>query len=162
MTLVVGTTAGESNANSYVTVAEADTYVTTIGGNSNWTSTTTSEKEGALIYATVWLDSQYAWYGLISAPTQALGWPRIAFYDHEGRPITGIPQKVKNATIEMALQHISTGLNSAEEGNVKSEKIGDASITYTNGGSRNFSYVKLMLRDYGTIGYSKSSVTYRA
>jgi hypothetical protein len=162
--MALDATVGGVSANSYITVADADAYFTGRGSPSAWTSLTTAQKEGALIYATEWLDSNYSWYSTICTTTQALGFPRNSGFDSEGRTIMGcgvIPTKIKNATCEMALQHINENLYSTEREGLKSQSFGDASETYSSS-SRSFSGIKLSLAEYGSTGKTKVNILWRA
>jgi len=154
-----GTVAG---ANSYVSVAEWTTYFTD-RNNTTALAYADVEVQGALIYATKWLDSNIAWYSTIKTTTQLTDWPRIDFFDSEGRLITGIPQILKDATCELALQHLSENLNSTTSEGVTSESYGDASISYTSGySSKSYSFIKIMLQDLGASGASSVNTLFRA
>ena len=74
MALVVEDGTGLSTAESYISVADADTYHSD-RGNALWTGTD-AVKEEALRQATEYLDATYDWKGSISLTTQALNWPR--------------------------------------------------------------------------------------
>jgi hypothetical protein len=93
---------GLSNADSYVTLAEADAYALA----RNWTDWNGSNqhKEAALITATAYIDASYRFKGELLVLTQALAFPRTGVTDQEGRPLTGVPVNVKSATIELARQ----------------------------------------------------------
>lgn len=154
-----GTTSG---ANSYASVAEWTTYFTD-RNNTTALAYTDAEVQGALIYATSWLDNNISWYSTIKTATQTTDWPRIDFFDSEGRLITGIPQVLKDATCELALQHLSEALNSTESEGIVSESYGDASITYTSGySSKSYSFTKVMLKDLGASGASSVNILFRA
>ena len=162
MAFVVEDGTGLSTANSYVSLAEWTTY-NTDRNNTEALAYSDAAVQGALIYATEYLDQQYDWYSLAQSTTQALGWPRAAFYIRDNKYIAGdsVPQPIKNATIELAIAHLSNALNSSDSENVVSERYGDASITY-KGSSKTYSYTAVNLRDYGCLGYSSSNTLYRA
>ena len=103
MALVVGT-------NSYISVANADTYFSERLNVSDWTGAVTATKEAALIQATRTLDALYTFAGDLTSDDQALAWPRSYVYDCEGRELDSatIPEAVKNATCEEAL-HLLAG-----------------------------------------------------
>jgi len=163
MAFVVQTDDGlATGANSYVSVAEWTTYFTD-RNNTVALAYTDAEVQGALIYATRWLDENVSWYSTILTTTQTTDWPRVSFYDSEGRIITGIPQLLKDATCELALQHLTEALNSTDGEGVVSESYGDASISYTSGySSKSYSFVKVMLRDLGATGASSINEIFRA
>ena len=63
ITIVVETGAGLSNSNSYVTVAEADTYNENHYYGSAWAALSDENKKRAIIFATRLLDEQVDWNG---------------------------------------------------------------------------------------------------
>lgn len=95
---------GLPDANSYVTVAEADQYfldraVTT------WVGTQT-EKEAALIKATDYIDGRFGarFVGIKKTEVQALEWPRLETV------ASGIPIKLKYACMEYAIRALTKPL----------------------------------------------------
>src|SRR5258706_465381 len=100
MTIIVEDGTHPAGANSYISVADADSYHST-RGNSTWTEASTSPDQGktaALIRATKAIDSRYRgrFPGFrTNGRYQSLDWPRTAAYDIEGNPIVGteIPQE---------------------------------------------------------------------
>ena len=127
-------TPGAVNANSYATVAEADTYHETHLYMSVWENADTDQKTIALIWATRLLDEQNDWIGEKASAAQALRWPRSYAEDADGYPIDAatIPNGIKNATAELArhllvkdrLQEMDenvAGLKSVEAGSVAVE-----------------------------------------
>lgn len=116
-----------AGADSYISLADAETYFTNHGPPSGWTGTD-AVKEGALRYAASWLDSTYAWAGVIVDSDQALDWPRSGVYDDEGRLLAAdeIPQRLRDAQCEAALEHLSAALNVGLDrgGLVKRRKVG--------------------------------------
>lgn len=134
MALVVETGAGLSNAESYLSVTDADTYHTN-RGNSAWTGSSTV-KESALRKATQYLDVTYNWKGDIKSTTQALNWPRDNVIDSNGRTFDDtVPQKIKDATAELALASLSADLLTVTSNSdyVKREKVGELEIEYKDG-----------------------------
>jgi hypothetical protein len=89
-------------ANSYVTLAAADTYFETVPDSSTWTDKTTDAKNRALISATRWIDA-LTFYGDRCTETQALKWPRDNYtVDGVDLACTLIPEGIKVATYELA------------------------------------------------------------
>jgi len=68
-------TVGASNANSFVTVAEGDTYCDARLNASAWTDAEDDDKAKAVIEATRELSAKM-WVGSKSTTAQALAWPR--------------------------------------------------------------------------------------
>lgn len=117
-------------SNSYLTLAEANTYFASrLSLDPPWV-TTGATAEALLIMATRVLDSMAvarkvlrfdgrggpqgrpyyvtsrAWTGAVATATQALGWPRTGMFDRLGRAISenAIPNELKEATAELAGQ----------------------------------------------------------
>lgn len=130
MTVEDGT--GLVAANSYISIADCDTYHTD-RGNSAWTGTD-AVKEAALIKATQYIDGRYRkrWKGIILSSTQALCWPREDIYDERDEEIEGIPQLLKYAVCEAALKALTDDLNPDLErgGRIKREKVGPIDTEY--------------------------------
>lgn len=154
-----------ANANSYVTLAYANAYFVDRGSPTDWTNAVNEDRQAALIYATTWLDQNMNWYSTIQDLSQSLGWPRVSFFDREGRTVGGsgvIPVPVKDATCELALQWLKDDFTDSSNEGIKSESIGSTSITYATTSSRkNFTFVKMSLKDYATSGSNVATI-YRA
>ena len=67
---------GKTDANSYATVAECDTYHDGHLYADKWTAATQARKEAALVMATRLIDSQFQFNGFRAHNQQALQWPR--------------------------------------------------------------------------------------
>jgi len=100
-------TPGATNANSYCTVAEADSYHDTHLYASAWNSASPTTKEIALIMSTRLLDTMYEWESFATDEDQALLWPREGLLRKnllEWIEDDEIPIELKNATSEFARQ----------------------------------------------------------
>lgn len=119
LVLVVETGSGLTNANSYASVAEADSYHEAHLYASVWFAMTVPEKNAALVWGTRLLDEQVDWPGARSTIGQALRWPRVGVPDRDaigdmvlsdpvlyGSFIAGdiIPLWLKYATAELGRQ----------------------------------------------------------
>lgn len=106
MALTLDVTVGGVSSNSYLSVAEADTYHEGRLFSTDWTSATAETKKAALVWATRLLDAGFVWDGVVTdiSTPQALNWPRGGMVDREGRTIDDnvIPNQIKNATAELA------------------------------------------------------------
>lgn len=116
--MTLNSTTGDVNAESYFSIAEADSYFTS-RGNDAWTGST-SAKEAAARLGTQYLENAYRgrWVGITATQPQALSWPRVQgsrggrpFYgssypllDENGWQIdpTTVPIQVKRAAMEAA------------------------------------------------------------
>ena len=102
MAAVIVATLSGASANSYVTLAEANTYFETVPDSSTWTSKTDDQKNRALISATRWIDA-LSFYGDRCTTTQALKWPREDYtVDGIDLACSLIPESIKVATYELA------------------------------------------------------------
>lgn len=111
MSLIVEDGSIVANAESYLSVADADTYHS-LRGNTSWAgtspATSTSAKEAALRKATEFINNEYygRWKGELVDEDQSLAWPRnYAINDETGQyyDSESIPLLLKRATAEMAL-----------------------------------------------------------
>ena len=124
MPLTVIATPGASNANSFVTIAEADAYVNAQMERTGW-PVSDDDKARALFAATADL-SALAYVGSRTATAQALAWPRIQAPNPDARNDNGwpygiptwsqvfydddvIPQRIKDATCELAYRYAVAG-----------------------------------------------------
>jgi hypothetical protein len=98
----VGTSAGTET--TYCSADFAGVYFQNQGGVTVWNNATETQRNTALMQATIWIDSHYGlkFVGLKAASTQPLEWPRAFAYDREGYAIEGIPLALKRATAEVA------------------------------------------------------------
>jgi len=106
MAVTLDSTVGGANSNSYISLADAETYHDTRLHNDAWNNASTPDKTIALMWATRLLDEWVEWdgtkVGLIA--DQALRWPRYGVYYRDGETIGSdiIPQFLKDATAELA------------------------------------------------------------
>src|SRR5262245_25534004 len=111
MTLTTEDGTGLANAESYCSVADADTYHTNFG-NTTWTGSTAA-KEIALRKATRWLDVTWngKWKGRKNTTTQGLDWPRYWAEDADGFSIQpdSVPTRLRDACAEAALRVVVDG-----------------------------------------------------
>jgi hypothetical protein len=155
LTLVVEDGTGKTNANSYCTVAYADTYHATYTGSTDWAGATESAKTLALIKGTMYIDLKYGsrWKGFKAKGygddnEQALDWPQIGNYDVDGWPYdeTVLPARLKQATCEAALRALLgddlLGTVTAT-GTVQSESVtvGPISESKSYSGGKPYGYV---------------------
>lgn len=141
-----------ANAESYVTVAAANTYWA-YRNNAAWSAASEAQKEAALREATQFLDGSYVWSGTLVSSAQPLEWPRVLSLDRAGRTITSttIPTALKSAQCELALEALSGRLMATLErgGRVASESLGPLAVTYfpdAPGGKR-YPFISLLVKD---------------
>lgn len=113
MAVAIVATAGSASANSFVTLAEADTYMESRLNGSTWDAATTDNQNRALVEATRELSAR-TWLGDRVTAAQALAWPRQWAHDPDS-PTSDyystdvVPQRVKDACCELAFQFIKAG-----------------------------------------------------
>ncbi|MBP8812322.1 MAG: hypothetical protein KBE25_00645 [Laribacter sp.] len=137
--MALNTTPGTIDADSYVTLAEADAYHAK-RGEAAWAAAADTAREAALIKATAYLDASYRFDGDPLSDTQALAWPRTVAAD--------IPQRVKDAQCELAIRALSADLMPDSDGRVVTAKsIGPIKTEFAQVGGARFPLVDALLRD---------------
>lgn len=131
---------GVPNADSYVTVAEADAYVTARGLGLSWLALDDAAKQAYLVRAVDYMAAAYRgrWKGYRRATLQGLDWPRqgVMLTDLPYGALVQyntIPEEVKRAQIELALRQMTRADNPLMqdlERGVLSETVGPLSTTY--------------------------------
>ncbi len=156
MPLVLDATAGGASSNSYVSLADAETYFEGRPFASAWNDADQPEKEQALVYATTILDRE-RWAGAKgttynAALTQTLAWPRrwVPTLEWDAAPqlisewfidtATGyyseltVPTPIVRATCELALEILRAGdtdpFSVDDTSNIKREKTGPLETEY--------------------------------
>lgn len=143
MALIVEDGTGLATAESYASVAYADTYHSD-RGNTSWATLTTGVKEQSLRKATDFMEQVYRprWAGVRVTSTQALSWPRyeVPKIDAPGGgawpayyPYNAVPTEVKNACAELALKAAAGELAPDLDRPTTSETVGPISVTYAVG-----------------------------
>lgn len=143
-TLIVEDGTIVANANSYVTVADVNTFCVNFGLTS-WASLETSAKITAIIRATAFIDAEYNFKGIKMSFDSSLEWPRWGVYDESDVDLTNltpeemyfyqeIPQALKNACCRAAYEEsVSAGvLQSNLISNIKREKVDVIETEYFN------------------------------
>lgn len=160
MTLIVEDGSAVPNAESYISVAEADTYFANRGKADAWDAA--PDKEQMLRLATDYMLGMYRdrWKGYRFTVTQALDWPRawvpmpdsITTYGPYPYyyPQNVVPDAVKHACAELALRAINGDLTPdlTPEDLAAQIRVGPIDIRYSTGGSNVviFRQIDLMLK----------------
>ena len=114
MPVTIVATAGNASANSFVTLSEADTFMLSRLNASTWeTDASTDDQNRALVEATRQI-SRLRFDGNRADTTQILSWPRQWVIDpdnpnHDYFSSSVVPQRIKDATMELAFQYIKAG-----------------------------------------------------
>lgn len=103
---------GLTNSNSYVALVDADAYFAD-RNRTAWAAAATAAREGALIRATDYIDSNYR-FGDPKTATQALMWPQV--------DQLGIPAALRKAVMELALIALTEDLIAPTGKEVASEE----------------------------------------
>jgi hypothetical protein len=106
MTIILSATPGDAAANSYATLAEANTYLEAHLQASTWALLDDERKKAALISACRLLESE-TWGGRRLHQSQSMAWPRLYIYDFDAYTVSGIPTKLKNAQCELAMWNLT-------------------------------------------------------
>lgn len=135
MTLIVEDGTGKPDAESYISLSDADTYHAN-QGNTGWAAIPSPElKEQALRRAMTYMTGEYRdrWDGRRATATQRLDWPRymVAIRDVQGFVASDlIPPDVMFAHAELALLAKDGPLAPDLERGVTREKIGPLEFEY--------------------------------
>lgn len=138
MALIVEDGTGKVDAESFASVAEADTYHLN-RGNAAWAALPSATvKEQCLRRATDYMQQMYRerWEGWRKTVAQALEWPRSGAISDANYPYpiyvadNIVPPQVKNACVELALK-ANSGALVADLDRAKSHvKVGEIEVTY--------------------------------
>ena len=134
MAATIDATIKGENANSYVTLSEANDYFDTSPDSSTWTNKTDDQKKRSLISSARWIDT-LVFYGDRCDDGQALKFPRNNYQvDGVELACSKIPQNIKYAQFELARALANdpdamTG-NVGTNGNIAEAKLGDLQVKY--------------------------------
>jgi hypothetical protein len=144
MALIVEDGSGLADAESYCSVAVADSYHLKRGRETAWVDDLeTEEKEFALRKATDYMLQEYRdrWDGFRVDDVQTLDWPRYEVirkdamrYGHEAYyPHDTVPREVQNACAELAFKSLTVDLGADLGPQVVSQTVGPISQTLAPG-----------------------------
>ncbi len=134
MAATIDATIKGENANSYVTLSEANDYFDTSPDSSTWTNKTDDQKKRSLISSARWIDT-LVFYGDRCDDGQALKFPRNNYQvDGVELACSKIPQNIKYAQFELARALANdpdamTG-NIGTNGNIAEAELGDLKVKY--------------------------------
>jgi hypothetical protein len=144
MALVKGT-------NSYVTVAEADSYFETRIDVAAWASAIEGEKAKALVTATMVLDN-LDWTGAAVSETQTLAFPRAGSYFDPRLGVyvelvsTTVPSRIITATFELAYHLLNNDGLLDDTGEVDNLRVGSITLDNIKTASRIPAIVKRLVK----------------
>lgn len=135
MALIVEDGTGLATAESYISVADADTYHAARGAV-EWAAAGTTDKEAALRQATDYMEGAFSdrWKGKRFTSEQALSWPRAGAYAHGWLVDSDVvPVQVRTACAELALRALAAPLLADQERAIRREAIGPLETEYEPG-----------------------------
>ena len=134
MAATIDATIKGENANSYVTLTEANAYFETVPDSTTGDNNTVDQKNRSLIAATRWIDS-FVYYGDRCDDGQALKFPRNNYQvDCVELACSKIPNNIKYEQYELAraLANDTDAITgtSGKEGNIEQAKLGDLEVKF--------------------------------
>lgn len=149
MALVLDATLGGANSNTYVTLAEAETYFEARVHTSTWDALEIDSKNRQLKSATDFIN-QEEFLGKLVGTTQALEFPRLELPLVRGREVNSIiPKQIKTATFEMAFAMIAEDkTQDGTEGAVEEFQAGSFKLKFKLDENDNASFSTTKLPDY--------------
>lgn len=105
-------TPGAADANSFLTLVEANNLIAAHPVHTQWDLKTDPQKEAFAQQATRTINASFVWTGAATLPeTQALTWPRTGMLNRNGYALDPmvIPNDLKAATAELMRQSAETG-----------------------------------------------------
>lgn len=146
MALTVEDGTGKADAESYASVATADTYLAA-RGYTLWATMSEAEREQALRRATDYMEGAYGdrWGGCRATEAQALAWPRVDVMAKGCRgyvPPNVVPPQVRNACCALAFKAASGELARDDDPTmrVKSKTVGPLGVVYQDSASSRVKY----------------------
>jgi len=131
MALIVEDGTGLSTAEAYLSVADLKTYWTNRGVTLA-TDYADALLEAGLRKASAYIDTIARYKSIQKADGQRLEFPRDALVDWNGRTVSGVPNRVKDATAELAKKALTEELyvDLDRGGKIASESVGPISVSY--------------------------------
>jgi hypothetical protein len=129
-------TPGATNANSFVTLAEFNTYLSERLFSETASGASEPKKESALIMSTRLIGRWFIWNGAVWTQTQSLPFPRIGLVNANGQPIPEgvIPVELKEAVFELAIFFLNAGTTdptqTGDTDNISKLKASSIEITF--------------------------------
>jgi hypothetical protein len=153
MTIVIEDGTGKSDAEAYISVADATMYFTN-RGNASWSAIASDAlREAYLRLATEYMTQvyRYRWQGARYSEDQALDWPREGVVRDSWQVDTDeVPVEVQRACAELALKASSGDLAPDLEQSVIREKVASIEVEYDKASPQYKRYraIDLMLMPY--------------
>lgn len=141
MALTLDETPKSATANTYASLAEANSYHEGhLDSAGTWAGADDATKNAALVMATRLLDFHFKWEGYATDPDQVLLWPRTGLLDFVERGSLDedtYPVQLKNATAEFARSLIAsdtTGDLAQQVQGLTALKVGSVALNFKASG----------------------------
>lgn len=160
MAFIVEDGTGLPNATSYVSVEWSDEYAENfILSSDEWSTLTEEIKQIHLMSATAYLDSLVRWESTLLSNEQGLAFPRKTFTDREGRTVEGVPNVIKNATVQFAFDEFKNGSLMKPRKMLTQQAYGNSNETYLRAFEEGSGVVTTYRNLFIKLGYGVSSAT---
>lgn len=139
MALTIEDGTNVANADSYITVAEYNTWADARFGSGRSTAPATDAAAEQLILRAMDYFEGLEFQGIKTYESQALQWPRAwVVIDGYAKESDEIPTEVKKALYELTYaEELGDGELNQVERKVQSETVGPISVTYSSGSASN-------------------------
>lgn len=170
--LIVEDGSGLTDANGYLSVAEADAILALNPTQyAVWTALSAEEQADYIIWASRYLDNYFDWYGYKTVENSGLRWPRCGVTNRDGITIdeNSIPDNLKQATAETATwlvnsdaagsggesSNLPDGIKRVKADVVELEFFEDGAADSRAGNDLLPTNIKFLLRDLGTAAVGR-------
>lgn len=151
---------GLPNATSYVSVEWSDEYAENyILNSTEWQSLDDEIKQIHLMSATSYLDTLVKWESSLLSNEQSLAFPRKPFTDKEGRNVQGIPNIIKNATVQFAIEEMRKGSLMQPRKLLTQQAYGNSNETYLRAYEEGSGVLTTYRNTLIKLGYGVSTVS---
>ena len=154
------------NANCYVTLDYADSYMRNTG-HTAWASLDEDARKSYLINATKYIDRTYSkvgWKGVKKYHRkQSLCFPRVELFDKDGDEVLGIPDELKQAVCEAGFIATTTSLFTTKDasGTIKKQKVDVLEVEYYSESDSSGGYIsRFTVLDYLLSDFYKTKSDY--
>lgn len=169
-TLIVEDGSVVTGANTYVSVADVDTYLADYGKTSDaWDSATADGKASAVLRASQIMRARYGgqWRGEKTEKTQPMQWPRKDVRDYDGDEYSNVvvPPEVRQCQMEISLLVIAgeAVINDkvAKPPQIKRETVGPITTEFFEAapGVDLFPWIDQLVSEFATVGANKMGLS---
>lgn len=126
-------TPGAPDANSYLTIREAEAFVANMLSAQGWPDDDELQ-EALLIQATTLADGVIKYHGVLASPDQALRVPREGLTDRDGRtyPADAVPERLKLAVLRLGMYQAQNSGSGQVAAGLTGLKVGPISLNFSD------------------------------